>query len=96
MNFLVINSQFDKLKKLLQDKNTDVSWSNYENVNAVLKDLDYLQKGITRKNIDSCREMLLLLALTGSLQEISISSGWGYEFLEIATSLERELKNYAK
>lgn len=96
VNFLVVNSQFDKLKELLLDENTDVSWSNYENVNAVFKDLDFLQKGITRKDIDSCKEMLLLLAPTSSLQEISISSGWGNEFLEIATSLERELKDYAK
>ena len=62
MNFLEINNQFDKLKELLIDENTDVSWSNYENVDAILKDLDSLQKAITRKDLDPCKKNVAFIS----------------------------------
>lgn len=80
LNIFQINKQLDELTNLLMS------------VDEVLEELSVLKKGINEGNSDDCKKMLFLLAPTGSLQEISISSGWGDEFLVIAESLEKELE----
>ena len=92
MNIPEIQKQLFRLKDLLSLPSTDVIWSSYDSPTEVINELDMLENGILNNDRVSVEKLLFLLAPTGDLQEISISSGWGREFLVIAEALETALK----
>jgi len=87
----VVIEHIFRLKYLLSLPDTDVCWSNYSSADEVISDLEVLEKGIANRNKDAIGKLLYMLGPTASLQEISISSGWGREFLSIAEALETAL-----
>jgi len=89
----IIIKQLSRLKYLLSLPDTDVCWSSYDNAKEAIDELEMLEKGILKQDKNAIDRLRFLLLPTASLQEISISSGWGYEFLSIAESLENVLKN---
>jgi hypothetical protein len=71
---------------------TDVVWSEYDNPQQLL---DALAKDI--QNLHACDSMTLSkvylqFSATGTYQELSISNGWGDEYLE----LSRQFDHYHK
>ena len=84
--------QISRLKNLLLLPTTDVMWSNYDSVNEAIKDLEEIEKGLKESDKNTIDKLCLLLAPTGNLQEIAISSGWGYEFLDIAAALDKAVQ----
>ena len=88
MDIDVAITQISRLKYLLSLPNVDVAWSRYDCADEVIKDLELLEKGVLNRDEDAISQLLYLLAPTGALQEISIGSGWGEEFLIIADILE--------
>ena len=88
MNIDVAIEQISRLKHLLSLPNVDVCWSKYTYADEVIRDLEFLEKGIINKDENAIDQLLFLLLPTADLQEISISSGWGKEFLVIANTLE--------
>ena len=88
MDINIIRKQLSILKNLLALPCTDVCWSRYTSAEDVIRDLERIEDKIVNKDNDATSELLFLLSPTGSLQEISISSGWGNEFLVIANNLE--------
>jgi hypothetical protein len=80
----------NKLKRELElflkylNKSNDSLYGNVEkekkSINDILKDID------NNKKIDT-REVNFLIAPTGGLQEVSINSGWGKNFLVIAEKI---------
>jgi len=92
MDTPAVQEQLHRLKELLSVPTTDLVWqSRYSTSEEAISDLELLEKGVLNNDQASVDELLFLLAPTGSLQEISISSGWGQEFLDIAAALELEL-----
>jgi hypothetical protein len=91
MNITEAIKQISRLKILLSLPTTDVIWSNYNSADEVIKDLEDIEKGLKRSDKNAVDRLYFLLAPTGSLQEISISSGWGNEYLEIAATLEKSV-----
>ena len=91
MDVDTVNKQLLLLRHLLLMPNTDVSWSSYNGADEVISDLDNIQEGLLINDKASKDRLRLMLAPTGALQEISLSSGWGNEFLEIAESIEKAL-----
>ena len=95
MNIDVIIEQISYLIYLLSLPSVDVCLSSYACADDVIKDLELLEKGIIAQDKDAIDQLLYLLKPTADLQEISISSGWGEEFLVIANIIEDELgKHY--
>ena len=92
----VIKEQISRLKYLLSLPDTDVCWSNYNNAEEAIKELETLEKGILNQDKNAVNSLLFLLLPTACLQEISISSGWGDEFLGIAERLENALRIFAE
>ena len=88
MDIKTVHEQLKRLRELLSQPSTNVFWSTYRNADEVIEDLLLLEKGILNKDQNSIDKLLFLLLPTCDLQEISISSGWGYEFLDIAKALE--------
>ncbi|MQY17451.1 hypothetical protein [Nocardia macrotermitis] len=72
---------------------TDVSWSGYDDPAEVVADLRGLSRRVRPPGPDrgTVRQISLLFAPTGAVQEISISSGWGDEFLGLADRMDRAL-----
>ena len=91
MDLQTVQKQLKRLRELLSQPSTDVLWSTYRTSDEVIEDLMLIEKGIMIKDPKSIDKLLFLLLPTCDLQEISISSGWGNEFLDIAEALERAL-----
>jgi len=91
MEISILQKQLQRLKYLLSQPSTDVSYSKYISPKEVIDELDLIEKKVLKFDDVAVNKLLFLIAPTGDLQEISISSGWGYEFLDIAEAIERAL-----
>jgi len=91
MDVEVITKQIYKLNYLLSLPSTDVCWSTYNSASEAIDELESLRMQIEEQNESARQRLLFLVAPTGVLQEVSLSSGWSYEFLEIAGILENVL-----
>lgn len=75
---------FEEARRLALLPDNDFSWSGWsdadEAVAAIERVLDRLRQNVTINNIS----MGIFFLPTGPLQELSISSGWGDEFIALA------------
>jgi len=91
LNIKTIKKEMDKLKHLLSLPSVDVCRSSYDSADEAIAELELLETGVINQDENAISRLLFLLLPTSDLQEISISSGWGTEFLNIAEVLEKEL-----
>jgi hypothetical protein len=62
----------------------DFAWSSWENAPAALRELDGIISGLESGSLPERSLLGVLFAPTGPIQEVSLSSGWGEEFLTLA------------
>jgi hypothetical protein len=74
--------------RLLQLPETDVVWSRYRSPQEAIQDLTSHLRRLKCGDLAGLPDLKLLFAPTGPLQEISISSGWGDRFIDIAARLD--------
>jgi hypothetical protein len=74
-------------KTLLALDDNDFSWSSWLDQNQAVSEIDSI---ITALENGSVPEIGVLFAPTGPIQEVSLSSGWGSEFLELAERFDKE------
>ena len=79
----------EEVVRIVDRPETDVAWSQYNNVQETVKDIKHHIARLQNDDFSRIEDLAMLFAPTGSLQEISISSGWGDEFLEIAARFDR-------
>jgi hypothetical protein len=78
--------------RLIESGEPDVTWSGYDTVDDVLLDLaDHIDR-LAKNDLSKRKELEILFAPTGALQELSISSGWGEQFLTLAERFDRAMK----
>ncbi len=80
------------VKHVLALPGTDVVWSRYNNAEETIEDINRHMESLQRGDLSRIDDLVLLFAPTGSLQEISISSGWGEEFLDLAARFDRAIE----
>lgn len=77
---------------LLARPGNDFAWSSWESAADALREIDTLitriQAGDTPKRLD----LEVLFAPTGPVQEVSLSSGWGQEFLKLAEKFDSAIQ----
>lgn len=73
----------------------NVLWSPYENQAEALADVKNHIERLKQNDFSKLKALELLFAPTGSLQEISISSGWGSRFLVLAAQFDQAIKGEA-
>jgi hypothetical protein len=79
----------DKIIGKLSKPDCNVLWSHYDSQVEALTDIkDHIER-LKKNDFSKIEDLKLLFAPTGSLQEISISSGWGNEFLVLATQFDK-------
>jgi hypothetical protein len=66
----------------------DFSWSYWEDAQGALREVDGLIDRISSGELPSRKDIEFLFLPTGPIQEVSLSSGWGQEFLEISSRLD--------
>jgi hypothetical protein len=71
---------------IAQDGN-DFSWSSWIDQAHALSEIDSI---ITELENGAVPEMGVLFAPTGPIQEVSLSSGWGNQFLRLADRFDKE------
>ena len=66
---------------LLARPENDFTWSFWENAEAALREIDALIAIVSKGAWPDRRQLAVLFAPTGPIQEISVSSGWSEMFL---------------
>ena len=74
-------------KILLALDGNDFSWSSWIDQNQALSEIDSI---ITKLENGLVPDIAVLFAPTGPIQEVSLSSGWGNEFLKLAERFDKE------
>ena len=69
---------------LLALPGNDFAWSSWEDSTAALAELDRHIVAIESGELPKRHELTILFAPTGPIQEVSLSSGWGSQFLTVA------------
>jgi hypothetical protein len=74
--------------RILERPDTDVAWSRYNTVEEAVEDMNQHVARLRKGDFAKVEDLVTLFAPTGSLQEISISSGWGDAYREIAARFD--------
>ena len=75
-------------RRLLALPENDFSWSSWKDQQAALAEIDEHIDILERGSLPNLSALFLP---TGPIQEVSLSSGWGEEFLRLAERFDREL-----
>ncbi len=89
------DAQYRNLARLLAEvrsivtlPDTDVAWSRFSTVDDLLNYLEVCTARLTAQDTSVLHELELFFGPTGALQEISLSSGWGEEFLTLSNRFD--------
>ena len=82
----------EDLIQIIRDKDSDHTLSWWDNDEELIKEINsHIQRLVTR-NFFQIKELRLLFAPTSGLQDLSIGSGWGKEFLVIAENFDKVIE----
>jgi hypothetical protein len=73
---------------LLALPGNDFAWSSWEDAPAALAELDRQIGAVEGGQLPPPLDLAVLLAPTGPMQEVSLSSGWAQQFLEVAARFD--------
>jgi hypothetical protein len=79
----------DEARSLLAEPDNDFAWSSWKAAGAACREIDRLVSLLASGSLPPRGELSVLFAPTGPIQEVSISSGWGDEFLRLAQRFDR-------
>ena len=69
----------------------DFDWSGWVDADQATAEVGSHIAAIERGKLTTLTELVVLFAPTGPIQEVSVSSGWGDEFLELANRFDAAL-----
>ena len=84
-------SLFEDARTLLARSDNDFSWSSWRDRDAALAEIDGILAQLREGQLPPLIQLQVLFAPTGPMQEVSLSSGWGQEFLEVAAKFDKAL-----
>jgi hypothetical protein len=68
----------------LKRPTNDFAWSTWDNAAEALREIDGFISRIESGDMSKRTDLEILFMPTGPIQEVSVSSGWGQEFLVLA------------
>jgi hypothetical protein len=77
-----------EVKGIIDSPHTVLLWSKYNTVEELLQDIDSFIVRLRCQDYSVIKELTVLFGPTGSLQEISIDSGWSEKYIEIANKVD--------
>jgi hypothetical protein len=78
---------------LLANPENNFLWSSWEDSSDALEEIDGLLAQLKAGQLPSAGSLRVLFLPTGPIQEVSISSGWGDEFLELANRFDAAMND---
>ena len=75
--------------ELLSQPDNDFSWSSWENRDAAVAEVQSMLGLLERGELPARVSVSVLFAVTGPIQEVSLSSGWAETFLKVAERFDR-------
>jgi len=79
-------------RELLTRPDNGFAWSSWEGAADALREIDGLISRIASGDMPRRLALEVLFAPTGPIQEVSVSSGWGEEFLRLADRFDAAMK----
>lgn len=79
-------------RELLARPDNNFIWSHWNATADALREFDALVAQIESGDTSRRSDLELLFAPTGSIQEVSVSSGWGDEFLAVSERFDAVIK----
>lgn len=70
----------------------DFAWSSWQCGKDACRELDTLIAEIESGQLPRKLDLEVLFAVTGPIQEVSLSSGWGKKFLELASRFDTAME----
>lgn len=89
-------SVFEEARGLLDAPGNDFAWSSWSDREDALKEMGEILSGLRAGIIPSGRTLETLFAPTGPIQEVSLSSGWGSEFIKLAERFDDAMASDAE
>ena len=83
---------FMRTREVLARPESDFAWSGWENADEALHEIDKVLAKLRIGKMPNRDHMTLLFLPTGPIQEVSLSSGWGHEFLKLASDFDAALQ----
>ena len=83
----------ETIKKIIQSPETDIFRSRFDTNEVVVNELENHINKLREENFDNIENLIILFAPTSDLQEISLSSGWGKQFLSISERFDHAIKD---
>jgi hypothetical protein len=81
-------SVLEEVRELLAAADNDFSWSSWQDRDDALSEIDTLLAKLRSGIAPSALTLNVLFAPTGPIQEVSLSSGWGDVFIELAARFD--------
>ncbi|HTI58879.1 hypothetical protein [Mucilaginibacter sp.] len=76
------------------NSDTDVAWTHFDNAKQLQDNLSNEIKKLQSANYEDLGQIYLWFLPTGAFQELSISNGWGEEYIEWAEAFDRALEKF--
>jgi hypothetical protein len=83
-NYVPLIDALREAREFLARPDNDFAWSSWENGAAALSEIDNLIARIEQGHLPKRLDLDVLFTATGPIQEVSVSSGWGDDFLQVA------------
>jgi hypothetical protein len=74
-------------RSILAREGNDFSWSSWKDQDQSISEIDSI---ITKLENGTVPDIRVLFAPTGPIQDVSLSSGWEHEFMELAERFDKE------
>ena len=81
---------------LLALTDNDFSWSRWVDAEEALTEFDQMVANIASDRFSDLSKLSNLYGPTAAIQEVSLSSGWGREFLDVAAKFDSALAGYQR
>jgi hypothetical protein len=81
----------EEAKRLLALEGNDYAWSSWEDEKQALSEIDGLINSLQFGVVPGDLNLRIIFAPTGPMQEVSLSSGWGNEFLLLAERFDNAM-----
>lgn len=82
-------SVLKETKGILCRADNDFAWSEWDDAAKAVSDIDSHIVAIESEDLSKLRNLSLLFAPTGCIQEVAESSGWGTRFLSLANRFDK-------
>ena len=89
----VVINILELIKEIIKAPETDIIRSYFDTKEDVINELDTHILKLTNEDFSKIEDLIILFAPTSDLQEISLDSGWGQQFLIISERFDGAIKD---